>query len=74
MFLQLPISSVLSKHTGSSTSSKQHFIAVNPLTPAPITATFMTNYYKENTIKVDHNDLKFGKHLCLHHQTFFKIL
>lgn len=37
-----PMSSLLSKQVGSRSSSKQHLIEDRPLTPAPITATFLT--------------------------------
>lgn len=36
-----PMSSVLSKQTGSRPSSRQHLIDVSPLTPAPITAILL---------------------------------
>lgn len=36
-----PMSSVLSKQTGSKPSSRQHLIDVSPLTPAPITAILL---------------------------------
>lgn len=37
-----PMSSLLSKHVGSSPSSRQHLVATSPLDPAPMTATRRT--------------------------------
>lgn len=40
-FHRPPISSLLSKHVGSSPSSRQLLMAARPLTPAPMMATFL---------------------------------